>query len=144
MIKKFLLFFIIVFLNACSIQQENGYYFMDKNKIDNFDVYNFNKQDVIDNIGLPSIELDNNVWLYYSYTTKNPNFLKPKIDKETILIIYFNSDNSIKNFNLINRDKVNNLKHNLIEDKEQDKNIQEDSGNIFFRLFDGLIFTPIQ
>ena len=62
--------FILFFTISCTTTQK-GYYFIDENKINNFDVYNFTKQDLIDNIGLPSTELSTNTWLYYSYTTKN-------------------------------------------------------------------------
>lgn len=144
MIKKIFLLLILLFNISCTAQKDKGYYFVDKDKVDNFDIYNFTKQDVIDNIGLPSLELDKNTWLYYSYTTKNLNFLKPKISKETILIVYFDNKDKIINFNLTKRDNFNNLKNNINKEALDNKNTNEEKKNLFFKLFEGLNFTPIQ
>ncbi|MBO4956351.1 MAG: hypothetical protein J6C50_00745 [Rickettsiales bacterium] len=142
MFKKISLIFVLFCCISCATV-ERGYYFIDKNKVNNFDVYNFTKQDLIDNIGLPSLELSENTWLYYSYTTKNLRFLKPKIDKETILIVYFDNKDNIINFNLTKRDNVKTLHNNVNVDILNNIDKKEDK-NMFFRIFDGLTFTPIQ
>ena len=141
MIKKIFILFIILFITSCTTKQR-GYYFIDENKINNFDVYNFTKQDLIDNIGLPSIELSPNTWLYYSYTTKNLTFLKPKINTETILIVYFDNNDNITNFSLTKRDDIKKI------NKYKDSDILNDNSkkdkNLFFKIFEGLTFTPLQ
>ena len=105
-------------------------------------MYNFTKQDLIDNIGLPSIELSLNTWLYYSYTTKNLTFLKPKINTETILIVYFDNNDNIANFSLTKRDDIKKI------NKYKDSDILNDNSkkdkNLFFKIFEGLTFTPLQ
>lgn len=133
--------FILFFTISCTTTQK-GYYFIDENKINNFDVYNFTKQDLIDNIGFPSTELSTNTWLYYSYTTKNLTFLKPKINTETILIVYFDNNDNITNFSLTERDDIKKI------NKYKDSDILNDNSkkdkNLFFKIFEGLTFTPIQ
>lgn len=132
--KKILLF---ILLCACTVKQNRGFYVKDKEKVENFDVYNFTKQDVIDNVGNPSVELNDKTWLYYSYTTENYNFLKPKIKNEDILIVYFNDDDTINSFSYKNKNDTKNLKNINNEETENRKK------NIFKSIFDGLMFTPM-
>lgn len=144
MLKKFFIL-VLFFCTSCLAKLERGYYFADKNKIENFDVYNFTKQDLIDNIGNASLELNSDTWLYYSYETKNLHFLKPKINKETILIVYFDENDKIINFRLTTNYKTKDLANLSIgEEKIDVKTNNMKNKNSFWDIFDGLIFTPLQ
>ena len=136
-VYKIIIAFLSIFvLSSCAVKEKRGYYFFDKNKVENFDVYNFTKQDVLDNIGLPSVELDRNVWLYYSYSTENYRFLRPKLKEENILIVYFDENNNIKDFSLLTKKDTNELL------KIKDTSIVQEKKNILKQLFEGLMFTP--
>lgn len=139
--RKIFIIFVIFFTISCTTTQ-GGYYFINENKINNFDVYNFTKQDLIDNIGFPSTELNSHTWLYYSYTTKNLTFLKPRINTETILMVYFDNNDNITNFNLIQRDNIKKLNNYKDSDILNDNSKKDKS--LFFKIFEGLTFTPIQ
>ena len=134
MCKKLLLLFLL--LSACTVKENKGYYFANKEMVENFDVYNFTKQDVVSNLGLPTKELDRDTWLYYSYKTENYNFLKPKLKEEDILIVYFDENDNIENFSLMTKKDTKELLK--IKDVSGNKN----KGNIFKQLFEGLTFTP--
>ena len=134
MCKKLLLLFLL--LSACTVRENKGYYFANKEMVENFDVYNFTKQDVASNLGLPTKELNHDTWLYYSYKTENYNFLKPKLKEEDILIVYFDENDNIENFSLMTKKDTKELLK--IKDVSGNKN----KGNIFKQLFEGLTFTP--
>jgi outer membrane protein assembly factor BamE (lipoprotein component of BamABCDE complex) len=127
--------FCLTALLSC-IQRNKGFYFRDINMARNFDVYNFTKDDLIGNIGQPSLKLDDGVWLYYSYTYKNPLFRKNKIYSEKILLVYFDDNDKIINHSFNEREFVGN-----ITDIERERKKME--GNILREFFKGLIFTPI-
>lgn len=133
--KKILLL-IIIFLSSCTVKEEKGYYFADKGQIENFDVHNFTKQDVLDNIGLSTAELDRNVWLYYSYKTENYKFLRPKLKEENILIVYFDNNDNISDFSLLTKQNTKELV------KIENETNTKDKKNILKQLFEGLTFTP--
>ena len=135
MCKKLLLLFLLL-TSACTVKENKGYYFANKEMVENFDVYNFTKQDVINNIGIPTKELDNNIWLYYSYRTENYNFLRPKLKEENILIVYFDEKDNIKNFSLLTKKDTKELL------KIKDTSADGDKKNILKQLFEGLTFTP--
>ncbi|MBR2141550.1 MAG: hypothetical protein IJ853_04310 [Rickettsiales bacterium] len=144
--KNILLLCLLLLLCSCVSSREHGYYFIDKNKVESFDVYNFTKQDLIDNVGLPSIELDKNVWLYYSYTKTGFRFLKPKINSETIVIVYFDAKDNIVNFNVTKRSNTKNIKTNVSDAaiNKTDVNSIKEKNKTLLRIFDGVVISPIQ
>ena len=95
--KLFLL--ILICLNCCAKIENRGY---------NFDLSNYktlqteisNKEKTIMEMGLPSFSYnyeEKESWFYYSFTTKNYLFLKPKIINQKILAIDFNQEGFISN-----------------------------------------------
>ena len=54
------------------------------------------KQNVELMLGAPSLEIDNNTWLYYSYHINKYGIKKSKIEREEILLITFDDDGIIK------------------------------------------------
>jgi outer membrane protein assembly factor BamE (lipoprotein component of BamABCDE complex) len=133
--KKILVAICFTFLFSC-IQRNKGFYFSDINVVRNFDSYNFTKGDLIENIGEPSLEIAENVWLYYSYTYKNPLFQKNKIHNEKILLVYFDTNDKIVKHSFEEKKYVGN-----ITDIKKEK--KKNEGNIFKEFFKGLIVTPI-
>jgi hypothetical protein len=133
--RKFLIVFCLTTLFSC-VQRNRGFYFNNIDLVRNFDAYNFTKSDLIDNIGHPSTELDEDVWLYYSYTYKNPLFKKNKIYSEKILLVYFDSHDKIVDHSFDERIFVG----NITDIKRENKKIE---GSLFREFFKGLMFSPI-
>ena len=127
---------LIINLTACVETRERGFYFgknIDKAK--KFEFYNFKKQDLIDNFGYPSAELEDGSWLYYSYSTKNLKILRPKLRKEVVLLVNFDE-----------RDNVMNYHYRELNDRKFIDNVdlKENGGAGFFdSLFKGLMISPI-
>lgn len=95
--KLFLL--ILICFNCCAKIENRGY---------NFDLSNYktlqtdisNKERTVMEMGLPSFSYnyeEKESWFYYSFTTKNYLFLKPKIINQKILAIDFNQEGFITN-----------------------------------------------
>jgi outer membrane protein assembly factor BamE (lipoprotein component of BamABCDE complex) len=128
---------LLLFLISCVEQKQKGFYFGENiNKVKNLDTYYFNKNDIIENIGYPTMELEDGTWLYYSQTTKNLKALKSKLQLERILLIDFDDKNNIKKFSYNEINNSENLDYTEIENKRERK-------NFFKHLIDGLVFSPI-
>jgi hypothetical protein len=124
-----------LFTISCIERQEKGFYFADNlDKIKNFDVYFFSKDDLIRNIGYPNIELVDGTWLYYSYVTENLKVLKPKLKKEYVLLVSFGEDGDIKKYFYKEIDDAGSL-DNVKTEKEKDKK------GFFRSLMEGVVFT---
>lgn len=54
------------------------------------------KQNVEQLLGVPSVEIDENTWLYYSYYINKYGIRKSKIEKEEILLLTFDEDGITK------------------------------------------------
>ena len=54
------------------------------------------KQNVEQMLGAPSVEIDENTWLYYSYYINKYGIRKSKIEKEEILLLTFDEDGITK------------------------------------------------
>lgn len=132
---KCIKFIILLFiLSSCIETKQQGFYFANK-EYENFDVFNFTKEDVISNIGYPNFELEDGTWLFYSYTTKNLKILRQKLYKEQVLLVSFDKNNKIKNYSF---KEINNAKNlDKVITKEKEKN------NFFKDLFNDLTITPI-
>lgn len=136
-LKKTSLFLLILLIStSCVETRERGFYFGDNiEKVKNFDVYNFTKDDLINNFGHPILELVDGSWLYYSYSTRNLKILKPKLEKEWVLVVSFNKNDEIVDhfYKELNNKKT--IDNTDIEDEEKT--------NFFKALFKGLIITPV-
>jgi outer membrane protein assembly factor BamE (lipoprotein component of BamABCDE complex) len=136
--KNNIIFIILLFfLTSCIERRQKGFYFGENaDKIKNLDTYYFNKRDIIENIGYPTMELEDGTWLYYSQVTKNLKVLKAKLDSELVLLVAFDGKDNIKNFSYREINNSKNLDYVEIEAKKEKK-------NFFKQLIDGLIFTPM-
>lgn len=123
------MYFFCFLVCSCSTVKEKGFHFDDMEKIERFDVYNFTKEDLSNNIGDPSVVLDDNNWLYYSYKYKNPSFFKNSIYKEQILIVQFDNKDNIIKHKFFTRDKIGDIKYL----KEESQKNADDKG--FFNEF---------
>ena len=131
-----LLILTLLILTSCIETRDRGFYFGDNiEKVKNFDVYNFTKSDLINNFGHPSLELVDESWMYYFYSTRNLKIFKPKLETEQVLLVNFNKNNEIVNYyykELKNKKTIDNTD---MEDEEKT--------NFFKALFKGLIITPV-
>jgi outer membrane protein assembly factor BamE (lipoprotein component of BamABCDE complex) len=126
----------VFFLLVSCVRREKGFYFGNVDMARNLDAYNSTKNDLINNFGEPSMELDEDVWLYYSYTYNNPLFRKNKIYNEKILMVYFDKNDKITSHSFNERKLVGD-----ITDIKQEK--EGIDGNMLKEFFDGLILSPI-
>ncbi len=122
---------------SCMTVKENGSMFIDdKEKIDNFDTYNFSKEDLIRNFGEPTFELEDGTWLYYNYKTKNLNFLREKINEEHILFVRFDKNDKITSYAYKHRDNLKSILDIKIDDKNENDNTMMD-------MLKGIEFRPL-
>lgn len=132
--KYFTIFLLLLLCISCTATRKSGSLFNeDREKLDNFKVFNLTKEDLIRNFGEPSLELEDGTWLYYGYATKNLTFLKKNINSESILLVQFDDNDDIKNHLLVQRD---NLKTILDP-------IKIDDGNDLWDIWRGLQFSPL-
>ena len=135
--KKFYSLLLFLLLFSCTTVKENGSMFIDnKEKVENFDTYNFYKEDLIRNFGEPTFELEDGTWLYYNYKTKNLNFLREKINEEHILFIRFDKNDKIISYVYKHRDNLKSILDIKIDDK-----IEND--NSIIDMLKGIEFRPI-
>lgn len=131
-----LMLFFLIF--SCVTVKENGSMFIDeKEKIENFDTYNFSKEDLVRNFGEPTFELEDGTWLYYSYKTKNLNFLREKINEEHILFVRFDKNDKITGYVYKHRDNLKSILDVKIDDKS-------DNDNTIMDMLKGIEFTPLK
>lgn len=134
--KKFFAILTSIILISCIETKQRGFYFGSNiEKIENFDTYNFTKKDLLNNFGYPNIELSDNSWLYYSYTTKNFKIFKPKLVNEKVLLVNFDKNDYIVNYH------YKELKNQKIIDNTDIDN--KNSDTFLNTLFKGLIMTPL-
>ncbi len=134
--KEYFIILVLFFLTSCLETKQRGFYFGNNiEKVENFDVYNFKKNDLINNFGYPSFEFPDGSWLYYSYITKNFKIFKPKLYDEKILIVHFNKNDEIVDYS------YKEVKNRKIIDNNDIESGNEDT--FFNTLFKGLIITPL-
>ncbi|MDR2760229.1 MAG: hypothetical protein LBB09_00070 [Rickettsiales bacterium] len=135
--KKILIISVGALLSSC-VQGWRGFYFSENavKRAKNLDAYCSTKEDVANDFGQPSLELEDGTWLYYSYAYKNPPFKKNKIGEDKILLVYFDDKEKISKYSFRER-AVNGNIANIGQMKKKTE------GNIFREFFRGLIFTPI-
>jgi outer membrane protein assembly factor BamE (lipoprotein component of BamABCDE complex) len=86
-----LIFFTLssLFLNACSLQEKNGYFFESESYTILPNVQK--KADLINILGEPTVEIGNSFY-YISLHKNRIAFLKPYITKSRVLVLRFNKD----------------------------------------------------
>ncbi|MDR1494530.1 MAG: hypothetical protein LBI29_00650 [Rickettsiales bacterium] len=110
--------------SSCSSIRHNGSQFIvHREKVDNFSVYNQTKSDLISNFGYPTAELEFGTWLYYYYRTRAHSVLADKIEREAILLVYFNKNDKIISHFFRENDKPSGLVE--IGPKESSKEVRK-------------------
>lgn len=118
------------FLSGCitkSISQK-GFIFDDED-LSNISVGLTNKENVLKYLGYPLNKsyFNDNLWIYYSYETKEVLFFKPKIQKQKVLIIEFDKvDEIVKNMSVYNIDTNNSNLDDIDFKDDYDKNVLKD------------------
>jgi outer membrane protein assembly factor BamE (lipoprotein component of BamABCDE complex) len=124
--KIILLYVFILLLSACANNgvTKNGYS-LDPRDISQVRVGISDKQSVLELLDYPTniSVIEQNKWIYYSYTTKRLMFFKPKIIEQDVVIISFsNADivNKIKKYNLDNAKNINpSIIRTQVQNREQ-------------------------
>ena len=107
-------------------------------KADRIIIKKTNKNDIIENIGYPSLksEFNSNKWFYIERKQTNQSIFKlgiKKITKNNILIIEFNNKGLVINKNLVYLEDMNKLKYvKKITKKEFEQN------NTIYNIFSSL------
>lgn len=136
MIKStYILLLSLLLCVSCSITRQNGSLFTDNmEKLENFDVFNITKEDLVRNFGEPSLELEDGTWLYYNYTTKNISFMRKKINKESILLVNFDEKDNIISHSFKKRDNLKSVFDVRINDEKGDDSILDIMKGLEFNL----------
>lgn len=120
---------------SCTVTRENGSLFIEnREKVENFEVFNMTKEDLIRNFGEPSLELEDRTWLYYNYTTKNISFMKKKINKENILLVSFDEKDNIISHSFKGRDNLKSVFDVKIENEKSDDSVLDIMKGLEFNL----------
>ena len=112
----------ILFLSACSFKPE---------KIDtgtnSLNILNLkikegitNKSTIIENLGPPSIKnpFNKNVMYYVSQKMRKEIGRENQFEKIIILELHFNKNNTVKSYNLVNRENIDSFELNDLEDSQ--------------------------
>jgi galactokinase/mevalonate kinase-like predicted kinase len=83
------------------------------------------------------MELEFGTWLYYYYLTKVSTVLASTIDKEAILLVYFNKNDEIISHSFREKNNINRLSN--IETERHENNTQ---GNLLQEIMKGLDVAP--
>jgi hypothetical protein len=129
---------LFIFCFSCSSIRHNGSQFIvHREKIENFDVYNQTKEDLINNFGYPTAELELGTWLYYYYLTKTNRLLPSKMEKEAVLLVYFGKDNRIISHFFRESDKPGKL-----ADFDIEKDRKSERRSLLHEILEGLDVVP--
>jgi outer membrane protein assembly factor BamE (lipoprotein component of BamABCDE complex) len=106
------LLFLILFSLLCgcvkNINQKG--YILDNNDLSNVKVGLTSKENALRYLGYPlnKSHFNDDIWIYYSYKTKEVLFFKPKLMEQKVLIVEFdNETNLVKNMKLHEIDSNN-------------------------------------
>ena len=115
---KIIIIIILFFTLSCStnkVSQHHGYKALES-KYDKIFINKTNKNDVVTIIGPPSTvsDFNENKWFYIERKKTNQSLIKlgiKKIEKNNILIVEFNQFGILKNKELIDLTKMNDVKY---------------------------------
>ena len=105
---------LLVFLNSCSpIIKTHGY------TIENYDVFNdiisnidkktFSKEDILKNMGSPSIIVSDvdNYWIYLLSSKQDKSFSDSEVKSQFLIKFAFNENNILVNHEILNQNNLN-------------------------------------
>lgn len=110
--KKIFLFIFAIFLISGCIPKNitNKGYILDNEEVSQITVGLTNKENVLKHLGYPLNRsyFNENIWIYYSYQSKEFLFFKPTISEQKVLVIEFDDETDIvKNLSLYSIDSNN-------------------------------------
>jgi len=114
--KKLFIILLILFVSNCStkkLEKKHGLINLDKKKSEII-IGKSNKNDIINIFGPPSTvsAFDENIWVYIESKKTNQSIFKlgsKKIEKNNTLILYFSDRSLVKNVELIDINKMNEI-----------------------------------
>jgi outer membrane protein assembly factor BamE (lipoprotein component of BamABCDE complex) len=125
---------------SCSSIRHNGSQFIvNREKVDNFDVYNQTREDLVGNFGYPTAELEFGTWLYYYYRVKTNTILPTRIEKEAVLLVYFDKNGRIISHLFREMDGPGKLANIEIERDDGNKNERR---SLMREILEGLDIAP--
>ena len=147
---RFLILFILVFVNNCTGNKVSNYHGTKQleTKYAKIKVNVSNKNDLLKIIGPPSTisDFDKNKWFYFERLKSNQSLLKlgnQKIKKNNVLIVELNRKGILKNKYLLNLNQMKDIKYfNKITTKEFENKSNMMSG--FFSTLREKINAPMR
>lgn len=89
---KFLRIFPLLFLLSCEKEYVYNGTFVKDDSVKQLVLSKSSRDDVVSLIGLPTITLTDDEWLYVSQKVEQKSFLKPKIHQTTVFKVSFKDD----------------------------------------------------
>ena len=101
----------------------------------NDDIYGFNnKQDVMDNLGIPNyIDPIERKYFYYSEKKISKNFFDNKIVEKKLIVFHFDSNDTIENLNVYGLDEENEIK--FVKDQTESELVEQ---GLLEKIFGGI------
>ena len=101
----------------------------------NDDIYGFNnKQDVMDNLGIPNyIDPIERKYFYYSEKKISKNFFDNKIVEKKLIVFHFDSNDTIENLNVSGLDEENEIK--FVKDQTESELVEQ---GLLEKIFGGI------
>lgn len=114
--NKILSLVALLLISGCITKNisQKGYIF-DDSDLSNINVGLTNRENALQYLGCPlnKSNFDKNIWIYYSYKTKEVLFFKPKLMEQKVLVLEFDNETDIlKNMSLY---KINSSGYELIK-----------------------------
>lgn len=121
--KKYFLLIVLFFLISCGTTQNKGYLLSDYNVYDNVKVGITYKGNVINLLGEPSFKINEDAYLYYSYSKNKYGISSKRAINEKILIIIFD-ENGFTKEKIYKENEISNFVMNpkVIKFHEKDEN----------------------
>ena len=131
----FILLCLIINVSCVFKNKTQRAYVIEDDKLELINVGLTNKENTIQILGYPALRsyFNDNIWYYYSYTTKEFLFFKPTISDQKILILEFDPETNVvlsKKLKNIDSDKQNITDINKEYEIEQESVINDILNNI--------------
>ena len=124
--KRIFLLICLLFLSNCARISYKGYDLKEENLIE-LKKGLTSLENTYNLFGEPSYKISENVWMYYSYTTSQRAFLRPRVKEEDIIIVFFDENNTISQlFKVKNKNPKFSFKSNTTKQHKKDSSFFED------------------